>query len=85
MRFDDEASKQATHRVTILNQALIISTQTDKEQYTRDILEEVDPLSPLGFLTTDIDEPQDVAARLEDGFGHSNRSRATVNDIVVLR
>lgn len=73
-----------THRIAILNQALIVPAQANQKQHTRDVLEEINPLPPLGFLAADIDEPQDVAVGLEHCLGHANCSGTAVNNVVVL-
>ena len=77
--------KEATHRIFILHQTLIVPTQRDQEQNTRDILETVDPFSSLALLTADVDHEHVVIAQREDRLRDANCPRAGVDDILFIR
>ena len=74
-----------THCTLVLHQALIISAQTGKEQYTRHILEAVYPLPSLALLTTDIDHEHVVVAQGEDSFGDANCPGTSMDDVLLVR
>jgi len=47
--------KRATYRIAVFHETLVISTQTNKEQYARHVLKAVYPFSPLALLATHVD------------------------------
>ncbi len=43
------------YRILVLHQTLVVSAQADQKQYTRHILEAMNPFSSLRFLASNID------------------------------
>lgn len=72
-----------THSVSVLNETLIVATQTDEEQYRSHVLEKVDPFPPFRFLTAHVDEDHVVSLDHELRLGHAGRGHPTVDDVVV--
>ena len=74
-----------TYRVLVLDETLVEATQADQEQYTRHILETVNPLPTLALLATDVDHEHVVVAQGEDGLRDTNCPRASVDDVLLVR
>lgn len=70
------------HRVLVFHQALIITTQADQEQYACDILETMDPLSPLALLPTHIDHEHFMVLQLEDRLSDTDRPSPASNNVL---
>lgn len=78
-RVGEDASKPPrasshTHRIFILRQTLVVSTQGNQEQYCRHALETMDPLSPLALLPANVNHVQELSIDLEDGLGDASCS-----------
>ena len=73
-----------THRILVFNQALVITTETDEEQYAGNVLETVNPLPPLALLAADINHQHLVFAQMEDGFCDTNRPCTRVHNVLFV-
>lgn len=72
------------HRVLVLNQTLVVSTQADQKQNTCDILETMNPFSSLALLTTDVDHEHLMVAQLEDRLSDSNCSGTSMHNVLLV-
>ena len=59
-----------THRIALLDEALVVPAEGDEEEDSRDILKAVNPLPSLGFLTADVDHHQPLPRRTGHGEVH---------------
>jgi len=53
----------STYRISLLDEALVVPAEGDEEEDSCDILEAVDPLPSLGFLTADVDHHKPLPGR----------------------
>ena len=74
-----------TYRVFVLHEALIITTDSHQEEQAVHILEAVDPLLPLGPLTTNIKHSIDVTTKVKDRLGDACRAEPRAEYILVSR
>jgi len=58
-----------TYPVSVFDQDMVVAADGDEEQDHLYVVEDVDPLFPLGPLATDIDHFVGKVAQLEDGLG----------------
>ncbi len=72
-----------TYRVFIFNQALIVATQRNEEEYGCDVLKAVYPLSPFALLSTDIQHVHLMTSQSKDGFVYSHCPRPSADDILI--
>ena len=72
-----------TYRILVFNQTLIKATQTDKEQYARNILEAVYPLSPFTLLTTNIHHQHFMIPQIESRFRDTDRPSPSMYNILL--
>ena len=79
-----QRSTCTTYRVLVLDETLVEATQADQEQYTRHILETVDPLPTLALLATDVDHEHVVVAEGEDRLGDTDCPCASVDDVLLV-
>ena len=73
-----------SYRVLVFNQTLIITTQTDQEQDTCDILEAMYPLATLALLAADVDHQHLVLAQMEDRLCDAYCAGASMHDVLLV-
>lgn len=72
------------HDLTPNRAHLIIPTQTNQKQHSRDILKTMDPFPPFGFLPPHINKMQfGTLSRSEMCFGNGGCADATVDDVLI--
>jgi hypothetical protein len=64
----------ATYAVLVLNQALVVATDSNQEKQAVDVLEAVDPLLSLRSLAADVEHPVGKLAQIEDRLRDARRS-----------
>ena len=72
------------YRVSVFHKTLIVSTQTDKEQDARHVLETMNPLPPFALLATHVDHQHFMVPQVESRFRDANCSSPTLNDVLLV-
>ena len=75
--------KYYTYRNAIFSQCGVIPTQCTHKQNCSHVIETLDPLSPLGPLTANIDDPIDLPLHVEGSFNDAGCHDARTKHILL--